>query len=88
MTKKHFIVEYEQRLKQCTPYVFASVAFIEEKQLERNIGISYCKGKKSVSENGDRSYTLDEGFAVLDNVKGTPRAGDRIGGGMRILQAY
>ena len=39
---------FEQRLKnkdnrfeQCTLYVFAITAYIEEKQLERNIGISY-----------------------------------------------
>ena len=43
---------FEQRLKkqdpwfeQCTPYVFAAAAFIEEKQLERNIVVSYSKGK-------------------------------------------
>ena len=71
---------FEQRLKnqdprfeQCTPYVFAAAAFIEEKQLERNIGISYSKGKKSVSDNGERSYMLNDSFAVMDNVKGTPR---------------
>ena len=70
----------EQRLKnqdtryeQCTPYVFAMTAYIEEKQLERNIGISYSKGKKTLGENGERSYTLSDGFAVLDNIKGTPK---------------
>ena len=48
-------------------------AYIEEKQLERNIGISYSKGKKTIGENGERSYSLNDGFAVLDNIKGTPR---------------
>ena len=44
---------FEQRLKnkdtrfeQCTPYVFAIIAFVEETQLQRNIGISYSKRKK------------------------------------------
>ena len=71
---------FEQRLKnqytkfeQCAPYVFAAAAYIEEKQLERNIGISASKGKKSVNKTGERSYTLNDGFAVMDNVKGTPR---------------
>jgi hypothetical protein len=63
----------DTRFEQCTPYVFAMTAYIEEKQLERNIGISYSKGKKTTMENGERSYSLDDGFAVLDNVKGTPR---------------
>ena len=63
----------DTRFEQCTPWIFAQTAYIEEKQLERNIGISYCKGKKNVSESGERNYTLDDGFAVLDNIKGTPR---------------
>ena len=77
LTDQQFI---EQRLKnqdtrfeQCTPYVFALTAYIEEKQLERNIGISYCKGKKTLGDNGGRRYELEDSFAVLDNVKGTPR---------------
>ena len=62
----------DERFEQCTPYVFAAAAFIEEKQLERNIGISFSKGKKTVSDNGERSYMLNDSFAVMDNVKGTP----------------
>ena len=71
---------FEQRLKnedtrfeQSPPYVFAVAAYIELKQLERNIGISFSKGKKIVGKNGERSYMLNDGFAVLDNIKGTPR---------------
>ena len=30
----------DNRFEQCTPYVFALTAYIEEKQLERNIEIS------------------------------------------------
>ena len=26
-----------------------------------------------MGENGQRSYTLSDGFAVLDNIKGTPK---------------
>ena len=51
----------DTRFEQCTPYVFAMTAYIEEKQLERNIGISYSKGKKTMGENGERSYTLSDG---------------------------
>ena len=71
---------FEQRLKnrdtrfeQCTPFVFAALAYIEEKQLQRNIGISGFRGKKTLGEKGERSYTLNDGFAVFDNIKGTPR---------------
>ena len=34
----------DTRFEQCTPYVFALTAYIEEQQLERNIGIgNVCK---------------------------------------------
>ena len=35
----------DTRFEQCTPYVFASAAYLEEKQMERNIGVSFRKGK-------------------------------------------
>ena len=34
----------DNRFEQCTPYVFAAAAFVEEKQMERNIGVSYTLG--------------------------------------------
>ena len=61
------------RFEQCTPNIFAAAAYIEEKKLERNIGISFSKGKKIFDELGNQIYTLNAGFAVLDNVKETPR---------------
>ena len=63
----------DTRFEQCTPYVFAAAGFVEEKQMERNIGVSYNKGKKTVSSNGSKTYELDDAFSVLDNVKGTPK---------------
>ena len=36
----------DSRFEKCTPYVFAAAAYIEEKQMERNIGISFNKGKR------------------------------------------
>ena len=66
----------DTRYEQCTPYVFAMTAYIEEKQLERNIGISYSKEKKTMGENSERSYTLSDGFAVLDNI--TPQLRNNI----------
>ena len=63
----------DTRFEQCTPYVFAAAGLIEEKQMERNIGVSFSKGKVNVSDEGVKSYKLDDAFSVLDNVKGTPR---------------
>ena len=77
MTPQQYLVQRlrnkDTRFEQCTPYVFAIIAFIEETQLQRNIGISYSRGKKVLAEKGERSYMLKDGFAVLDNVKRTPR---------------
>ena len=63
----------DNRFEQCTPYVFAAAGYIEEKQMERNIGVSYNKGKISRTKEGSTTYNLDDAFAVLDDVKGTPK---------------
>ena len=63
----------DTRFEQCSTYVFALSGYIEEKHLERNIGISFVKGKRVLERDGQRYYNLDDGFSVLDNVKGTPR---------------
>ena len=63
----------DTRFEQCTSYVFACATYIEEKQMERNIGVSYTKGKLKSSQLGPRKYHLDDRFGVMDNVKNTPR---------------
>ena len=63
----------DRRFEQCTPYVFASAAYIEERQMERNIGVSFSKGKFNVSESGLKTYKLDDAYSVLDNIKCTPK---------------
>ena len=63
----------DTRFEQSPPYVFACAAFLEEKQMERNIGVSYSKGKLSGTEGSQRTYQLNDAFGVMDNVKNTPR---------------
>ena len=41
--------------------------------MERNIGVSFCKGKMSVSSEGSKTYSLDDAYAVLDDIKCTPK---------------
>ena len=53
--------------------MFAAAAYLEEKQMERNIGVSFSKGKVSVSSEWSKSYTLDAAYAVLDDIKSTPK---------------
>ena len=53
--------------------MFAAAAYLEEKQMERNIGVSFSKGKVNISDNGSKSYKLEDAYSVLDDVKGTPK---------------
>jgi hypothetical protein len=69
----HRLRNKDSRFEQCTPYVFAAAAYLEEKQMERNIGVSYSKGKVSVSSEGSKTYKLDDAYSVLDDVKCTPK---------------
>ena len=71
----HFI----QRLRNVDPrfctdpsYVFASSAYLEKKQLQRNINVSFQRGKISVSDTGQKSYSLEDGFSVFDKISNTP----------------
>ena len=61
------------RFAQNTAFIFASVAFIEKKQIQRNMGISFNKGTAKTDANGDVIYTLDDPYSVLGDIKNTPR---------------
>ena len=41
--------------------------------MERNIKVSYSKGKLAGTEESNRSYQLEDAFGVMDNFKNTPR---------------
>ena len=47
LTSQEYLVQRmrnkDQRFEQCTPYVFAAAGYLEEKQMERNIGLSFSK---------------------------------------------
>ena len=59
LTPQNFICERQKnrdtRFEQCTSYVFACAALLEEKQVERNIGVSFSKGKLGGTNEGDRT---------------------------------
>ena len=67
------IMNKDTRFASNKGYVFASVAFIEKKQIESRKGISFKRGKASKSPDGTTSYSLEDPFSVLDNIKNTPR---------------
>ena len=63
----------DRRFAQNAAYVFAAVGFIERKQIQRNTGVSFIRGKSKINENGLKSYSLDDPYSVLDEIKNTPR---------------
>ena len=54
-------------------YVYAAVGHTELKQIQRNINVSYSRGKETKSVDGVKSLKLDDPFTVLDDIKQTPR---------------
>ena len=63
----------DTRFSSDPSYVFSAAAYIEKKQLQKNINVSYLRGKEKSSENGCSTYSLDDGFSVFDNICNTPK---------------
>ena len=66
------ILNKDDRFATNPAYVFAAVAYVEKKQIEGRKGISFQRGRASTS-NGTTTYSLEDPFSVLDNIKNTPR---------------
>ena len=66
------IMNKDLRFANNMPFIFASVAYIEKLQIERNINISFMRGKKTENVGGP-VYSLEDAYSVLDNIKNTPR---------------
>ena len=71
---------FVQRLRNKDPrfctdpaYVFASAAYLEKKQLQRNVNVSFQRGKEVRSGSGPSTYHLEDGFSVFDSISNTPK---------------
>ena len=58
------VLNHDRRFSESPDFVFASYAYLERERLDKNVGISFQRGKKKA--NG--VYSLDDPFSVLDNV--------------------
>ena len=67
------ILNKDTRFAHNPAYIFAAIAYIENKQIQRNKGISFIRGKAKQQSDGTHTYTLDDPCSVLDNIKNTPR---------------
>ena len=54
-------------------YVYAAVGHTELTQIQRNINVSYSRGKESAINDGVKTLKLEDPYAVLDDIKQTPR---------------
>ena len=73
LTKQQYaeqrIQNVDSRFALNPDYLFAIFSWLELDRLNKNIGISFKRGRKKA--NGQ--YSLDDPFTVLDNSPGTPR---------------
>ena len=67
------ILNKDTRFAKNPAYIFAAIAYLEKKQMERNRGISFIRGKSVKEKDGTTTYTLNDPYSVLDNIKNTPR---------------
>ena len=67
------ICNKEQRFAKSPAYMYAALAFIEKKQINRNISLAGTRGKQVKSKDGRTSYELKDAYRVLENVRNTPR---------------
>jgi hypothetical protein len=54
-------------------FLFAAVYFTERYQIENQINISYKRGKVSNNDGQNQLSALEDGFSVLQKIKGTPK---------------
>jgi hypothetical protein len=54
-------------------FIYASVAYVEMKQLQRNINISYLRGTEKQGLNNKKIFSLEDGFSVFNDIVNTPK---------------
>ena len=63
----------DKRFSNDPPYLFSAFQYLEKKQFQRNINVSFMRGKRDVNSRGDVYYQLEDGFNVFDNTTNTPK---------------
>jgi hypothetical protein len=77
ITPQQFILQRIQNLNPVfadnKPFIFTAVYYIERHQLESKMNISYMRGKIKNTDGGKLFMKTQDGFAVFDNIRGSPR---------------
>ena len=71
---------FQQRILNKNPkfasspdYMYSAMAYLEHQQLNRNMSISFTRGKKKTLGNGAVSMELEDVFSVLEKIKNSPK---------------
>ena len=67
------ICNQDPKFARSPAYVYAAVAHTELRQIQRNMNLSYSRGKETKNIEGVRTLKLEDPYAVLDDIKQTPR---------------
>ena len=67
------ICNKEKRFAKSAAYMYAAVAYIEKKQINRNINLAGTRGKQVTNNEGGKKYELEDSHRVLEDIKNTPR---------------
>ena len=67
------ICNQDPKFARSPAYVYAAVAHTELKQIQRNMNLSYSRGKETSNSEGVRTLKLEDPYAVLDDIKQTLR---------------
>ena len=67
------ICNKETRFAKTPSYLYSAVSYLEQKQISNNISLAGVRGKKTTKADGSVTYSLDDEFTVLENMKNTPR---------------
>ena len=61
------ICNEEKRFARSPAYMYAAVAYIEKKQLQRNINLAYTRGKETIDENEKRHmcWKMATGYWII-----------------------
>ena len=76
LTDQHYFMQRicnrKTKFARNPSYVYAAVAYLEQKQIQRNINISYSRGKEVIDSEGRKSLKMENAYSVLDKIKQTP----------------
>ena len=67
------ILNHDPRFRENHMYLYACVGAIEKNQIQRNINLSYSRGKVQEGAGSAVTMKLDDPYVCLEDIKNTPR---------------